>query len=728
MDGVAPPRILPLDTRAPKTAEGHKKGIDKWDEFAKVQNPPYPFFGNLSVDDVCGKVLENGSMANAANPPIRKMMAEFANFLRTRKKAGGGFHQVQGMLQFFSTFKAALFKKFPPLEYAGSSPEWYSELYNGLGNRASAEAMKRGEKLRNKAVGIPRNGIVGSAKYLLKEDTAESYEERAVLTVVFSSTGRSGEVATSSWENMRYEEDQDHLANMWGDLKNGQQYDMTYVPDALGYELDVAHSLACTLVTGGSGAHKASATAEESNVNWIFPGYVDMTDGGAAAKVTRIIEKCRAGGVKGIPPEATSHGLRVGATDLMMFHDALGLPPVVARGGWEYDRESMILYYFTQRLHVTKGGRVLAGWKDPNQQTSFPTLDAIVTVQNQTQVEEYGDELFTMAPIAAMLRGELKAVRDIFLATLLMHYGEFKLDMGKDSLLIKRMHAAARQRDIQFTVIDEWGQKIKARFHLDNARNLAKTDASRIESLERQLKEQLDINKTLNAKQDLIIANQSKILLMLETMSHDAESATMSPGPARKKPRLGGDPSGAVVAFPSSAGVVASSSVAAAANANSFLAMAANQKRRSALNFAGVTEWTASKFVKEVVLQGLNPDSNAELFLGTFVNASARLRLKKVFFALRESAANDQKKYFQCRNVPVTGDARTQWFADIDTVVPPLATAMAKRLWEERLGLEGKSNDPLAVAQKMKVQTMRVSALGGLIEKVNALKNKAGRG
>ena len=78
-----------------------------------------------------------------------------------------------------------------------------------------------------------------------------------------------------------------------------------------------------------------------------FPGYVDMTDGGAVSKVARILAKCKAGGVKGIPDNASSHGIRVSATNTMMFHEGLPLPSVIARGGWEHDRELMINCYFT---------------------------------------------------------------------------------------------------------------------------------------------------------------------------------------------------------------------------------------------------------------------------------------------------------------------------------------------------------------------------------------------
>ena len=94
---------------------------------------------------------------------------------------------------------------------------------------------------------------------------------------------------------------------------------MTYHPDAVSWELDQLNAMACMLLCG-SGDHKASASGGDSAINWIFPAYVDMADGGAASKVARIFDKCQKGGVEGISEDAASHGVRVTATDEMVFN------------------------------------------------------------------------------------------------------------------------------------------------------------------------------------------------------------------------------------------------------------------------------------------------------------------------------------------------------------------------------------------------------------------------
>ena len=262
--------IAELEVRASSTVSGHNQAKDKWDEFVNMQN--YPIFRKLTPTDVGGEVLNNGSLVNANNHPIRTMMAEFATHLLNRKLLNGNYHRSSAVVQFFSTFKAVLFKRFKPLGYVGPSPDWYTELLHGLVIRATNAAMSRGEKVQNTPLGIPRSVLFDCAQYLLSLNTAQAIEKRAVIVNLYAACGRSGEVATQTWDHMTYDPERDAFVNYWGDTKNGQQSEMTYVPDAENFALDVGHALACNLVTGGFGNHRASATTAECGTNWIFLG------------------------------------------------------------------------------------------------------------------------------------------------------------------------------------------------------------------------------------------------------------------------------------------------------------------------------------------------------------------------------------------------------------------------------------------------------------------------
>lgn len=192
-----PSRIGELDIRSNRTKEGHSGAVDKWDEFANRNG--HPIFKNLTQEYVCGAVLENGSLSNANDPPIRRCLAEFANWMLQRKKGDGSHHRPMGAQQTFSSLKTVLFKKFKPLGYAGDRPDWYTELYHGMLMRSTSGAIARGEKVRKKAVGMPRRVLFECAKHLAQVNTAQSYEERAILTTLYSACGRSGEVATANF-------------------------------------------------------------------------------------------------------------------------------------------------------------------------------------------------------------------------------------------------------------------------------------------------------------------------------------------------------------------------------------------------------------------------------------------------------------------------------------------------------------------------------------------------
>ena len=244
-----------------------------------------------------------------------------------------------------------------------------------------------GGTISKKHVGFPKKVLAECVKYLLERyDDGTGYEERAVLVMLFHAVGRSSEVAVTTWDSSSWDEERQMLVFDWGELKVGQQYIMTLHPSADvedGWVLDSFHSLGCYLLCAPS-KHKASASAEEAGINFMFPSYVNMADGGCAAKVTRTIEKCRDGGkVEGIPDDLTSHGLRVSAADEMMFNVYLPFFAAIARGGWDCKADTMLFFYLTLKLHMATAGKALAGWADPTKPVVAPTLEAIYDDSNR---------------------------------------------------------------------------------------------------------------------------------------------------------------------------------------------------------------------------------------------------------------------------------------------------------------------------------------------------------
>jgi hypothetical protein len=181
-------KINEFDGRSKRTKDNHKGAVKKWDQFASI-NGYSPFYG-LTRQQVCGNVYANGSMANPENPPLRKMFAEFAQYLIEYKKTGkedddeeeeiladdgddeeddeeeGDWEeeietarepynglQPKVILQYFTTMKAQFFSRFEPLAFKGPSPTWYTRLHASLKLRVAANCLVRGGKMTKKAVG-----------------------------------------------------------------------------------------------------------------------------------------------------------------------------------------------------------------------------------------------------------------------------------------------------------------------------------------------------------------------------------------------------------------------------------------------------------------------------------------------------------------------------------------------------------------------------------------------
>ena len=484
-----------FNTKSTSTPKGHNNAVRHYNNFVNTQNnlfrlhnvteadgvtiKQYPYFDELTEAFVCGRVLENGSIATDT-PPIAGVMSELTEYLFHVDKCNGNPYAPLVRAQHLSQFKAALFDKFKPLSYGNQGePQWYNELYRGLKLRASALCIKMGGTISKKHVGFPKKVLAECVKYLLERyDDGTGYEERAVLVMLFHAVGRSSEVAVTTWDSASWDEERQMLVFDWGELKVGQQYIMTLHPSADvedGWVLDSFHSLGCYLLCAPS-KHKASASAEEAGINFMFPSYVNMADGGCAAKVTRTIEKCRDGGkVEGIPDDLTSHGLRVSAADEMMFNVYLPFFAAIARGGWDCKADTMLFFYLTLKLHMATAGKALAGWADPTKPVVAPTLEAIYDDSNRDVIENFCHELFQDSPISALLSDpkKLKGFRSRMVASLLMYYTNVKKTLGSDCDIIKTVRFKWIDCGLDQRDLEKYGDKIKERFLIDNATSLA---------------------------------------------------------------------------------------------------------------------------------------------------------------------------------------------------------------------------------------------------------------
>lgn len=678
------------------TEAGYKSAIKMWNtEFAPIQR--YAAVQHLTKDFVCGEVLPNGSLANQSDPPIRKPLSEFANYLLQAKQTGGekaGKHYGVGtILQYLSGVKTFLFKKFKALAFSGNNPDWWSDLYNSLRCRAAVAAIARGESVTKKAIGLSRKALKNCVLWLMRQnDEVLGYEERCILVILYHAVGRGGEVSTSAWNNAEWNEDHEFLSLKWGEVKNGQQPEMTFHPDTKEWMLDIFHALACYLIAG-HGKSKASASpAANDSIYWLFPSYVDMVKGGAATKASRIIAKCRDNGVEGVVKGVNSHGIRVTATDDMTFHHLLSVFATIARGGWDFKSDNLAFYYFTKRLNVMMAGKVLAGWHDPRQKVHAPTLDAFVTTSNKSKVDDFCARLFASTELP-LLSDELKGFRDAMVASLLMYYEDVKKDLGSGSLIIKTMHQAAKtcrisdSPELCVKTLSDWAKAVRTRFIAANAKNLGDVDLTETERLGRSIEllqtiavENAERNKKMETELKFLTSEVSEMKSMLQQLCIDNSPRVTN----KKRSRVGSpslSPSNSSTAIAEQSG--AAPPAAPVISLNDALMDGAITADNNA-DFAGCGAWTCGKFLSKCILSRQDADATGNnLWLGENITAKVRAKCKRVYRALRNRATDDQKQYFRASSYPSTNAELTSFSVKAMELVPSLVNEFMNEMLQK---------------------------------------------
>lgn len=710
-------RFKPLDIKGTSIRKVYSSSIKHWNAFALIQK--YPQFDDLTPDDVTGRVLENGSLANTNDPPIRKKMAEFANYLFNAKKKKSGKDSGKNLktkvqLQYLSGVKTVLFDEHKALAFTNTC-DWYEELYSGLRLRASVAAIARGEAISKKTVGFSRKTLANCCRFLMKqENEGLGYEERCVILILFHAVGRGGEVSTSTWNSAQWEEEREFLSLDWGELKKGQQYLMTFHPDAKDWVLDVYHAIACYLI-GGHGKAKASTSTSATNgINWILKGYVDMKDGGASTKVSSILEKCYKSGVEGVHEGASSHGLRVTATDDMVFNPLLAIFATIARGGWDFKGDNLAFQYFTAKLHVVMAGKVLAGWQDPNMKVSAPTIEAFKTTTNQESVDAFCASLFAGKGVPELNEPRLRGFRDAMVASLLMYYDDVKKELTLQSKIIMAIHGAAREHDIDLKTLSEWGTAVRYDFQAKNAANMGDADASEakrakmaVKMLSNIVSVQQNNYKDLSCKVDTLLENQTDLSGKVDTLTEnqtymisvldEIASRGQNPfpqGTKRKPDSTAATQARAAKRSPSS---LSSSSATKPTAPTAFDRMANSSRVNAALNFSNCNMWTCADFVLGCAKQNQDVDKATRLqpWLGknlapgktsSTVN-TMRGRCKEVYLALRDRASADQKIYFKPSKYPLTSAEKSEWEREVESFVPGLADDLITELLQELCGL-----------------------------------------
>jgi hypothetical protein len=693
-----------FDPRALNTVKGHKQAIAKWDEFAAANNnifgiPKIPTWSELTVDIVCGDLGPGGFIPLLVKkPPIQKFMAKFCTHLLSIKKTGGDDYQPWVVVQYLSSFKAILFKRFDQLGFLDASPEWYQDLYHGLRMKACNRCIARGGRLSKKASVFARETLRDCCLYLMKhQDQLQGSEDRAVLVSVFQAIGRAGEIGNTTWDSLDWDGDNEHIAVDWGELKTGQQYLMTFHPDASDWVLCSFHAMACYLIMGPTAVRSSTAEAE---ANYMFPAYVHLGD--ASTKVSNVLDKCRKSednpkGVEGIPSGAASHSLRKSSFNAALLHPCVGLLEAICRGGWSFKGDSNSFLYLESLLHVTLAGKALANWRHPEQHVSAPTLAAIKTDTNRTQVDHFVQYLFHESVIAEKLDGDMKKVRDVFAATLLMYYDDVLDDCGDTCLVIKKIHNAALECLVDFGIIKEWGKGIKQQFIVSNASNLGGLGGDEQEKDRRANDILLSTCSELLVEKKAIRAQMNRIEDKTDTGNQLCRQIlhqlTIGGGSGQQQiqpTNTANSTTNSTTTNSSTTNTATTAANTAQPPSDAFASIAHGQQTQDTLDWTMFDKWGLGKFMQAVMKNRQSIDTIQNYLklsgLDGTEYSSKRTRAKKIIGAITAALPEEDKKYFDYCQLPTDHDSKIQWLNYISSNGHTWANKLKGDLFERYKG------------------------------------------
>lgn len=477
-----------LQVESQRTKDGYSTGEVVYNAFAALQG--IPLLGTTTLDDP---------------EQVKTNFRSFASFLIGHKMKNGRHYAPDTQCQYLSNAKNALAKSTLVKGHKNANMfkkdheefEWFTDLLSGLKSRGRAEAIRRGEAVRQSTRAIRRKLLTRIAEHLLKKGTAASMEERAVLLTLYHAVGRGGEVSTTNFDLMQWDEDDEALWTIWNQVKTGRCGDISMHPDAENYKMCVLHALACYIITAGG---KLKSTDLEAP-DWLFPSFYDLAEGGASSKASRILKNL-VGTVEGLEESHAGHGLRAGSCDDMATNHLLSIVSMIARGDWDWTGECQIFGYITNKMHVAFAGKTLAAWKDPRQKVSSPRLDAIIHPDAKAKVLRLAFHLFLFSPNC--LGDRLVGFRDAMVAVLLMYFEDKCQDLGYNNIVVKVITNTANQCQIPLADIREWGKLIRQDFNLRNAHNQSETgtDTDRANAAIITLSEAILTHKQEQAQRD----------------------------------------------------------------------------------------------------------------------------------------------------------------------------------------------------------------------------------
>jgi hypothetical protein len=112
-----------------------------------------------------------------------------------------------------------------------------------------------------------------------------------------------------------------------------------------------------------------------------------MAVGGAALKASHIL-KHLVDKVEGLTPGHMAHGLHAGAAnDMLLLNNKLcKIIGAIFWGNWDFTGNCILFCYLFGKLFTAQAGKILAGYKNPDQHVAYPNLAVIFDSGESTQL------------------------------------------------------------------------------------------------------------------------------------------------------------------------------------------------------------------------------------------------------------------------------------------------------------------------------------------------------
>ena len=130
---------------------------------------------------------------------------------------------------------------------------------------------------------------------------------------------------------------------------------------------------------------------------------------------------------------------------------------VIFRGNWDFIKDCVLLRYLFQNKYVAMAGKILAGYRHPEQKVYPPQLSAVTDESDCNQI----------AMLFLMIFGgtfweerRLKPIADTLLASLLMHHAAVKRRYGATHPVVRILEEHAHEVNVTPNKIIQWGQII----------------------------------------------------------------------------------------------------------------------------------------------------------------------------------------------------------------------------------------------------------------------------